>query len=307
MPSSAESEAGPPFRTMNLDTAVQLCHALVVSVGERLRVRTLFIKGPAAQLQGIRLPKLSADTDVLVREDGLSTLISALAEHGWVIRPEDPDKKYLQPHSVTMYSPNWPCDIDLHFRFPGIEADWDEAFDFLWARRETVELAHQRLSVPRSGDHLAILLLNELRNVDTSSEFPHLRQRALERADDVLDFVGGTGSAAPLRPVLELMPQSAGLIYPRPSTNWRWHTRTTSDSARRIIAIVYSPWREKPALIWHSIFAPVEVVRITDLYADGSPRSLVVKNVQRWSRALHNLVATAREVVRYFSSRPPQY
>lgn len=296
----------PPY-AVTLDSAVLLCHALVSSVCEQIGVPALFIKGPAAQLQGLRSPKSSSDTDLLVREADLDALVAALSARGWIIRPEDPDKAFLQPHSVTMYSPHWPCDIDLHFRFPGIEAPLEVAFDFLWSRRETVEIAHRQITVPASGDHLGILVLNELRASAVpgdSARLHEIRDRALQRPRDVLDFAVGTGSIGPLRPVLELMPESAGIVYPPLSRNWRWHTRTTSDSARRIIAVLQSPWREKPRLVMHSIFAPLEVVRITDLHADDSPRALVFKNAQRWSRALHHLAGTLVEVVRYFVSLP---
>jgi hypothetical protein len=294
-----------PSHPVPLPSAVLLCHALVAAAAERAGVRVLFVKGPTAHLQELRAPRISSDTDVLVPEEGLADLVAELGDRGWLVRPEDPDKAFLQPHSVTLYSARWPCDIDLHFRFPGMEGEWGDVFDFLWARRTAVEVARRRIAVPSPGDHLGILLLNELRSrSDGSARLEEVRSLALRRPGELLDFARGTGAVGPLRPVLELVPESAGLVYPRLSRNWRWHTRTSSDAARRIIAVLQSPWREKPRLILHSVFAPLEVVRITDLRADASPRTLARKNLQRWSRALHHLCGSLREVVHYFAAPP---
>jgi hypothetical protein len=301
---SVPMTAGSP-RAVPLPAAVLLCHALVAAAADRVGVRVLFVKGPTAQLQGLRSPRISSDTDVLVPEESLSALVAELSSRGWLVRPEDPDKAFLQPHSITLYSPSWPCDIDLHFRFPGMEEEWGAVFDRLWSRRTRVDVAHRAITVPSSGDHLGILLLNELRSrSDGSAQLDEIRDLAVERPHELLDFALGTGAVGPLRQVLELLPESQGVVYPRLSRNWRWHTRTSSDSARRIIAVLQAPWREKPRLVLHSVFAPLEVVRITDLRADASLRSLAVKNLQRWSRALTHLCGSLREVVHYFLAPP---
>ena len=67
-----------------LAEAVPLAHALVDRVAVDVDVRVLFIKGPAAALQGLRTRRASVDVDVLVDPSRRQVLAERLTDLGWV-------------------------------------------------------------------------------------------------------------------------------------------------------------------------------------------------------------------------------
>ena len=67
--------------------------------------------------------------------------------------------KYLFEHSVHYIHDEWPCDLDIHYNFPGFLAPDDVVFEELWARRATVEVAHWPVPCPDLLGQLLIVAL----------------------------------------------------------------------------------------------------------------------------------------------------
>ena len=147
-----------------LAEAVPLAHALVARAARDHDVRVLFIKGPVAAEQGLRPRRPSVDVDVLVDPMRRGLLAAVLDDLGWV--DENP---YLSPtvlpqHSLTHRHHSWPCELDLHDRFPGFFADPQAVFEALWARRTTVRVAGQDIPAPDRAGHALVLALHSLRD-----------------------------------------------------------------------------------------------------------------------------------------------
>ncbi len=201
---------------LSIPEAVLLGHALVSRVADSVGIRAFFIKGPATVIHGLRLPRTSADVDVFVSPEDLEAMLSGLRERGWRERPVDPDNTTFPKHSVTVDHPEWPCCIDIHFRFPGMEKAPNDCFDVMWANTEELEIAGQEVRVPSKALGTVILALHALR----SPHLPACRQELEFLADlteqqsavhAILDISAATGSLAAMRPFLEdLLPATAG-------------------------------------------------------------------------------------------------
>ncbi|MEK0155882.1 nucleotidyltransferase family protein [Arthrobacter oryzae] len=287
---------------LSIPEAVLLGHALVQRVADSLGIRAFFIKGPASVIQGLRLPKMSVDVDVFVPPVDLEAMLEGLRERGWRQRPVDPDERSFPRHSITVDHPEWPCCIDVHFRFPGMEASSNDCFDVMWANTEVLQLAGQEVRVPSKTLGILILALHALR----SSHLPASQQELgfltdlTEReshAAEILDIATATGSLAAMRPFLEdLVSQPTPVQWPEPSTEWRNRLLSKEPGSARIIAIAQAPLREKPKLLFRAIFPPTEVFLTGNIYADLSFKGRLQLQKTRWTRFLRALPRTVKDL-----------
>ncbi|TQJ33610.1 putative nucleotidyltransferase-like protein [Arthrobacter sp. SLBN-122] len=275
---------------LSLPEGVLLGHALVARLADVLGIRVFFIKGPASVLQGLRHAKVSSDVDVYVDPSRLHDLLEGLSARGWRERPADPDNKTFPKHSVTLDHPEWPCCIDVHFRFPGMEDLAGNCFETLWASTAHMELAGQRLRVPTKSLGILFLALHALR----SPELPSCRQE-LEylsglthresRDEELLDLAAATGSLAALRPFVEgLLLPSMAPEWPEPSQEWRNRVAAREPGSARLIALLQAPWRSKPNLLWRAVFPRTEVFLSGNIYADMSFVGRLNQHRSRWAR-----------------------
>lgn len=277
---------------LSIPEAVLLGHALVQRVADSLGIRAFFIKGPASVVQGLRLPKMSVDVDVFVSPADLEPLLNGMHERGWRERPVDPDSKTFPKHSVTVDHPEWPCCIDVHFRFPGMENPPGDSFDVMWAHTEDLELAGQVVRVPSKTLGILILALHALRS-------PHLPKSQQElkflcelteresRAAEIMAIATATGSLAAMRPFLEdLVSQPEQRDWPESSTEWRNRLLAKEPGSARIIAIAQAPLRDKPRMLFRAVFPPTEVFLTGNIYADLSLRGRLRLHQARWARFL---------------------
>lgn len=290
---------------LSISEGVLLGHAMVSRLASCLGIRVLFIKGPASVVQGLRQPKTSADVDVFVDPAGLEGLLQGLRERGWRERPVDPDSRTFPRHSVTVDHPEWPCCIDVHFRFPGMENPADRCFEVMWANTEDLELAGQAVGVPSKALGILILALHALRT-------PHLPgcRRELEFLADItkrnshasalLEISTATGSLAAMRPFLEdLLPNTSTPEWPEPSMEWRKRLMAREPGSARLVALVQAPWRHKPGMLWRAVFPRPEVFLSGNIYADVSFRGRLFQHRARWGRFLRSaprLVRNFREL-----------
>lgn len=290
---------------LSVAEGVLLGHALVARVAAGLGIRAFFIKGPASVLQGLRKSKTSGDVDVFVSPQDLDPIVGALQEKGWRKRPVDPDSRTFPKHSVTVDHPEWPCCIDLHFRFPGMEAPAAGCFETVWANTEQLVLAGQDIRVPSKPLAILILALHALRSPDLPScreelEFLTALTRELMLVSDISELAESTGSLAAIRPFLaELLPASSVLVWPKASLEWRNRLLAQEPGSARIIALIQAPWQDKPKMLLRAVFPRAEVFLTGNIYADTTLKGRFVQHVARWARFLRSVPRIARDLKRY--------
>jgi len=287
---------------LSIPEGVLLGHVLASRVADSLGIRAFFIKGPASVNQGLRQPKTSSDVDIFVAPSDLEQMLQGLRERGWRERPVDPDSMTFPKHSVTVDHPEWPCCIDVHFRFPGMENPASDCFEVMWASTDALELAGQELRVPSHALGILILALHALR----TPQLPACRQeleflvQLTERqsqASSLLEVAKATGSLAAMRPFLEdLLPETAMAGWPQPSVEWRNRLLAQEPGSARLIAILQAPWQIKPKMLWHAVFPRPEVFLSGNIYADMSLPGRVLQHRARWARFLRSAPQIARDL-----------
>ncbi|MDQ0689816.1 nucleotidyltransferase family protein [Arthrobacter sp. W4I7] len=287
---------------LSIPEGVLLGHALASGVAESLGIRAFFIKGPASVVQGLRQPKTSADVDVFVAPSNLEQMLRGLRERDWRERPVDPDSRTFPKHSVTLDHPEWPCCIDVHFRFPGMENPATDCFEVMWASTYALELAGQEVRVPSTALGILILALHALRPPELPAcrqelEFlAHLTERQAQ-ASSVLEIAKATGSLAAIRPFLnDLLPGTAVPVWPEPSVEWRNRLKAKEPGSARLIAVVQAPWQDKPKMLWRAIFPRPEVFLSGNIYADMSVLGRLLQHRARWARFLRSAPQIARDL-----------
>jgi hypothetical protein len=279
---------------LSISEGVLLGHALVSRLADSLGIRAFFIKGPASVVQGLRQPKTSADVDVFVEPWCLEQLLQGLRERGWRERPVDPDSITFPKHSVTLDHPDWPCCIDVHYRFPGMENPAADCFEVMWESTEWLELAGQEVRVPSQALGILILALHALRSPHLPAcrqELDFLAQLTEQQsfAPAVLGSATATGSLAAMRPFLEdLLSAEVEIEWPPASTEWRNRLMAQEPGSARLIAIAQASWRSKPKMLWRAVFPRPEVFLSGNIYADMSLRGRLWQHRARWARFLRS-------------------
>ncbi|MDT0168136.1 nucleotidyltransferase family protein [Pseudarthrobacter sp. BRE9] len=287
---------------LRVPEGVLLGHALAARLAVSLGVRVFFIKGPASVTQGLRQAKISADVDVFVDPSRLDELLAGLHDRGWRERPSDPDNVTFPKHSVTLDHPEWPCCIDVHFRFPGMEEPAGRCFEAMWTSTVHMELAGQRLRVPTRALGILFLALHALR----SPELPACRQeleylsglaRRESQADELRELATATGSLAAVRPFLEnLLAVTTAPVWPEPSQEWRNRLAAREAGSARLIAIVQASWRDKPRMVWRALFPTAEVFLSGNIYADMSFLGRLNQHRARWARFFRTVPSLVRDL-----------
>lgn len=147
-----------------LRDATPLAHALAASIARDRNIRLLSIKGPVAEHHLLRGPRTSADADVLVEPEHFSEFCEELERRGWHTRTGRETPSLLPQHSITYIHPEWPCDFDVHWMFPGFFADPLVVFDVLWATRVDVAVAHIPVTAPSKAGSAVVMALHAARD-----------------------------------------------------------------------------------------------------------------------------------------------
>lgn len=255
---------------------------------------------------GVRPPRPSSDVDVLCEPMGVKRLGMALQSCGWRRRTPESFTKgfehasaYMFEHSVHYIHDEWPCDLDIHFNFPGFLAPDEVVFEELWARRITVTIANMSVPAADPLGQAAVIGLHALRDARASHErdLEHLLRvlRALPQADQAVmsQLAAVTGASETLRPVL----QSAGILV-QPSA-WaesealrRWGARTENAGTYTttwILELRATPWRRKPLVVWRAVFLPKDVLMSSHVGQTPHWRNVTRFRVKRWLRAARHL------------------
>lgn len=153
----------PGPNAVPLGVAVRLAHALVQDVGTRRETRVLHIKGPVAEAQGVRGAKVSSDVDVLVDPARVGEVELGLQRAGWRRRAVTSFHALHSAHAVSLLHPEWPCDIDLHVRFPGFALLDRDVFERMWETRASISIGAVECQVPSVAATALVLALHGLR------------------------------------------------------------------------------------------------------------------------------------------------
>ncbi len=294
---------------LRADEAVLLAHALVCRVAQQLGARVLFIKGRTAVALGARPDRPSQDVDVLVDPEGFDRISSAFAAAGWRHRTQYGGHQHVDDisfdHSHHFIHDEWPCDLDVHYNFPGVLKPADQVFEALWARHTTTEVAGVQVTTPDLLGQALVVALHALRDPDKPSsvaDLAHLARTLGAGLDDtgrqeLADLALATGAEVTARALLE----SVGAPVPDPSPESRasadgWAFRQDVGSRSGVVWLIElarTPWSERPALLRRALFPPREVLLSSYLAARATRRELAVLHARRWARGIRALPSAA--------------
>jgi hypothetical protein len=294
---------------LGVAAAVPLAHALVQHLAAVRGIRVLSIKGPVASLHGLRLPRASADADLLIDPERTGELFAALREAGWHSRPAvTVAPRVLPQHSVTYVHDDWPCDLDLHHYFPGFLAGDAVAFEALWAERSTGRIANRPAVVAGRGGSILISLLHALRAQDARSLREIDQTLAVVRALDpaevrrLVQLAHATGAIEPLREVL----QSAGCPLPAPVPGpvdpalllWRLRVVDGTRTTAWLMRLRAARWWQRPGVLWAALFPPRAQIRAERPGMSQGRAALVGAILVRLGRGLRQLPVSVRNLWR---------
>ena len=294
-----------------LAEAVPLAHALVARAARDHDVRVLFIKGPVAGEQGLRPARPSVDVDVLVDPMRRGLLAAVLDDLGWI--DENP---YLSPtvlpqHSLTHRHESWPCELDLHDRFPGFFADPQAVFEALWLRRTTVRVAGQDIPAPDRAGHALVLALHSLRDPHETSrqiDLHDLEQRLADdlTSDDLRDLaalartLGAADTAAPFLRALGAPPIGLGSTSAADLRAWRLRTEPSDTTAVSWVEeLRHLPPRAWPRYLWYAAWLSDHELRLADPDLPDEPWAIRRARWRRMRRGLGAAPSAVSTVMRH--------
>lgn len=286
-------------RLLSAGEAVLLAHAFVAHVAKNSGIRAVLIKGPGSQLQGLRPPKQSADVDVLVDPGRVAELKDALGFLGWRPRPVEPDSKAFPRHSETLYHPDWPIDVDVHYRFPGMDVAGGTLFESVWNTSVSAELAGCEVRIPGRPMAICLIALHALRSPSAdSSQRDLLFLRGLDLADlrdDVVAAAKETRATAVLAPFLRQLFGEECISKPNqlPSEEWNQLVSASVPGVARLQSMATGRRRDLPRKLFRALIPDKNTLLAKDLYADTTPRGRVLSFFERIRLA----VATAPNLV----------
>lgn len=296
---NADSLAGSrdclPTRKLKRHESVLLSAALVSWLADQSDLMILLIKGPVAVEIGVRAPGDASDLDVLIAPGQIDKLCAVLTRFGWLQR-ENSEQDGHPLHSITMYNPTWPTDLDLHYMYPGFDLDPEVYFPFLWEHKQEFLLANY---VVNGLDLCAATLVQALHSLREPNEIRNISQ--LEYLFNVAPkpsweqtflLAQQTGSLAALKPYLNsVFPQSRGLIFPRASLDWLKRTDASLPGVHRMLHLSELPWKERGRSLARGIFPSRELLQ-------GNNLQLI--EASRWNLA----IARGRRLAHFIRSFP---
>jgi hypothetical protein len=272
----------------------ELVYALVTEVMRRADVEGIFIKGPVLHRQGLRTQPHSGDVDLWVAPGGQHRIAESLRAWGWDVIPFDFAEEMY--HSMTLEPADWGCEIDVHYRFPGIGVEPLDAFRALISERQYMTFAGVSCPVPSVEANAVIYALHCLRPDPkvTVTELSHMEsQRALR--------LGGTGALALAEkwkslPVLgpEFAQAVPGIVLPDypPEAPEDWKRRRASSVAQYHIAVIRSlPWRRRPIAVWRVLWPSGRTAKLSASRQGHPEDNALVAHLRRLALGLKQLFA----------------
>ncbi|QPZ37475.1 nucleotidyltransferase family protein [Paramicrobacterium chengjingii] len=286
--------------------AVAFAHALVAFVAHERGFRALSIKGFTMSHYGLRAERTYADADVWVDPQSLDALIDALSEYGWTERYERVTARILPDHSRTLIHDQWPCDIDLHWFFPGSFARPDQAFDYIWSSRSKHNIASTPIEIPSREVCTVIGLLHTLRHPDSPLHRSELEAicNAISHLD-AEDTRGVAKAAEDLQAlyVVKRTLSDLGIDTPEQETTdeakYRWKiytlTHDNGSTGAWLYAFRSAPFRNRPEILWRALYPTRQEIeremrrKITTKEASRYRLLRLAKGVKNFPRAFANI------------------
>jgi hypothetical protein len=207
--------------------------------------------------------------------------------------------KYLFEHSVHYIHDEWPCDLDIHFNFPGFFAPDDVVFDALWERRATVEVAHWPVPCADFLGQACIVGLHALRDpglAKSETDLDHLTATlsalAAAQLESMAALAAETGCAATLAPLLSRIGVSivdATRTNPESLRSWSVRTSTGQSAVPWVTELRESPWGTKPLVVWRAVFLPSDALLSRHVGLPPTRRNIARLHTARWLRALRKV------------------
>ena len=250
---------------LSFNEAVPLLHALVSRIAVSAGLRVLFIKGPNLAMQGLRPERPSVDVDVLVDPSRFEEMQELLRANGWRIEVPGTGPHVMTFHSKAYRHDNWPCEIDVHDRFPGFFADPQDVFEALWERRTTATIAGREVPCPDILGNAAIAALHALRDPSyerSQRDLAFMVETLNERLDEtgrreLAELAVATGAADTLRPFLDEVgaPRlGEGSTALEDLQAWRIRTSATGvKSVQYLYQLRRTPLRRLVPFLWHAL------------------------------------------------------
>lgn len=293
--------SAPKNVQLPLGDAVDLATAWAAALAERLGIRALVLKGGALAHHGLREARLSADVDLLVEPGAFGPFCAALERAGWRERVMPFINTRADPHSVTFLHNDWPCDIDVHHRYPGFLEDEGVVFEELWNRRERLAFAHVDAEIPDRLSSLLVMGLHALRDGAVSprhrDELDGLESLSLtddERAE-LSDLAVATGCAGTLAEPLLALGAEAPFDESPALRAWRARVASASQGAYPWLVLWRStPWRGRLALAWRAFWPTDADILAARPQSDPRRMSLLEARAQRWARGMRGLPVALR-------------
>lgn len=303
------NEAGNQPAALTLQEAVPLGYALVARVARDAGVRALSIKGPVSVAQGLRPPGRSADVDLWVDPARRQVLFERLSELGWRPRVVPTSAHVLPLHAQSLAHVNWPCEIDLHDRYPGFLAPPQVVFEHIWGTHTTVSVAGTDVDCPSVAASAAIQTLQVVRDrgreTDVSGDDRITgAARALSEADrrQLVELAQETGASETLRDLFEQLPVSAGSEELYVDELRAWQIAVASPGTKSLPALFElsnAPLRAWPRLIWRSLLLTEDEIRERQPQAAPTRLGLFGARLRRWWWGLRGLPHAVYILVRH--------
>ncbi|QHC63414.1 hypothetical protein GSU69_12470 [Rathayibacter festucae] len=257
MPSSDVPQEDTVQAKLPQAVAVQLGAALVQSLAETLQVRALILKGSAATIHGFRPVLQSSDVDVLLSRADAGRLMGALEGRGWRRRRTAPAPRQFELHSETLFHPEWPCDIDIHWRYPGLFAEPEVVLDRLWETSMTAPVAGRDVRMTDATGTALILAVHALRDPDRPRSETDLAAVATRLEDPAFarrfrDEVVRLRAQYPLRALFARSGETPPGHDLTPGERGNWDLEVESSGSTTLhwyVAFVSAPLRRKPRLV----------------------------------------------------------
>ena len=260
-----------PAPSLELAEGIELGCALTARVADDIGARALAIKGLVNEAHGLREPRPSADVDLLVEPGRHADVVDALLAAGWRRAPTPPAPPAFGYHSVTLNHPSWPCEIDVHDRFPGFLADPADAFETFWVGRTFIVAAGVAVPAPGLCESALLMALHALRaptDPRNSRELIDLVTRLSARPvdlDRLRSLAAETGCLATARPLLVAL----GIDVPPADRNdprlVEWELRRTAARTRNVgwlVALRRASPVHWPALLWSILLSNEPMLRL---------------------------------------------
>ena len=288
--------------TLHQQEAVLLAHALVARLAEEAGARILFIKGPTAVALGVRPDRPSTDVDVLADRAGFVALCAALEGCGWQRRNTETGARRAADlafeHSAHLIHRDWPCDLDVHYSFPGFLEPEPEVFDALWDTHTTVEVAGCRVPSPSVAGQALVVALHALRDPGRSTSQQDLAHvtTAVDNLDDeqrqeLLGLALETGAADTAQPILLRAGASPSAHTASPQLrSWMLRQRY-SEAAGSLWIEQFSraTWRQRPRVLIRAAVPRREVLLSSHLVDSASRKDVALLHLRRWRHGIASL------------------